>query len=257
VTIDAVASPPPGYARTRVGGAEVVGIEAVLPGITEILARETLYEHAAAHPARRERTGRAPVYIMPLRGSDRPVVVRHAWHGGLLGSVTGDRFMPPTRAPYELAMSMRLASLRVPTPVVVAYAVYRAGPLLRRSDIVTEEIPDSADLAAILSGASTVVPRRAAVDAAETLLRAMAHAGVRHPDLNLKNILIALARGGSVTAFLLDVDRVDIDPSRARAASANALRLTRSARKWRDRHGAAITDAEILALETAALGGRA
>lgn len=258
MTSRAAAPPPPGYARTRVGGTAAVATTALLPAITDILARGTLYDYAATHPARRARAGRAPVYIVPLQGSDRPVVVRHASHGGVLAPITGDRFIAPTRAPYELEISMRLAALGVATPLVVAYAVYAAGPLMHRSDVVTEEIPDSADLAAVLSGASTIVQRQAAVAAAEDLLTAMGRTGVRHPDLNLKNILIASAGGGgAATAFLLDVDRVDVDPSRRRAAAANAARLTRSARKWRDRHGAPITDAELVSLETAALGDRA
>ena len=248
-------SPPPGYAMARVGGTTAVAMTALVPTITDILARSTLYDYAAKHPARRARIGRAPVYLVPLVGSERPVVVRHSWHGGVLAPITGDRFIAPTRAPYELAMSRQLAALGVATPLVVAYAVYPAGPLLRRSDVVTEEIPDSADLAAVLSGASAVVPRQEAVAAAEGLLGAIARAGVRHADLNLKNILVAGTEGGVARAFLLDVDRAHIDPSRARAAAANAARLTRSARKWRDRHGAPITDAELASFETAALGG--
>jgi 3-deoxy-D-manno-octulosonic acid kinase len=239
-----------------VGAAEAIAVEALLPEILEILARGTLYEHAAGHPERRTRTGRAPVYIIPLRNSESPAVVRHSWHGGALARLTSDRFLAPTRAPYELAMSLRLTELGVPTPRVLAYVIYRAGPLVQRSDVVTEEIRDAADLAAVLDGTSSLVLRPAAVAAAAHLLTAMARAGVRHPDLNLKNILVAPDTGAGVKAFLLDVDRVRIDPSRARAAAANAARLTRSAHKWRRLHRAPITDAEVDAIQTAALGGR-
>ena len=257
MTSRAAASPPPGYAETRVGGAAAVALTSLVPVIAEILALGTLYDYAATHRDRRARAGRAPVFIVPLRGRERPVVVRHSWHGGVLAPITGDRFIAPTRAPYELAISLRLIALGVATPRIVAYAVYPAGPLMRRSDVVTDEIPDSADLAAVLSGASTVVTRDAAVRATEDLLAAIAQAGVRHPDLNLKNILIAGTGGGAAMAFLLDVDRVAIDPARARAAAANAARLTRSALKWRARHGAPITDAEIASFRVAALGGGA
>jgi hypothetical protein len=154
-------------------------------------------------------------------------------------------------------MSLRLRELGVPTPRVVGYAIYPAGAMLSRSDVVTREIADAADLAAILSGAATMVARDAAMHAAVQLLAAMARAGVRHPDLNLKNILIAPGVKRAATAYLLDVDRVRVDPSRARGAAANAARVTRSARKWRDRHGAPITDADLAALESAALGSGA
>jgi hypothetical protein len=250
------AAPPAGYAAAHVGSTDVVAIPTLLPGLREILASRTLYAHAAAHPARRVRTGRAPVYIVPLEGCERPVVVRHSWHGGALARLTGDRFIASTRAPRELAISLRLARLGVPTPRIVAYAVYHAGPFLRRSDVLTEEIEDSADLAAILTGTRQVVPRAEAIAATEGLLMTMARAGIRHPDLNLKNILVARAASHTATAFLLDVDRVHIDPARARAASANAARLVRSANKWRRRR-APITDAEIAMFQSAALGGPA
>ena len=251
----ATVSPPPGYVRTQAGDAVAITLPHLAPAVTEVLARGTLYDHAAAHPAARVRMGRAPVYIIPLAGSPVPVVVRHSRHGGALATLTGDRFLAPTRAPHELDMSLRLAALGIASPRVVVYALYRAGPFLRRSDVVTEEIPGSADLAAILGGTSPIVSRAAAVTATTELLGAMGRHGVHHPDLNLKNILIAPDRG-KARAVLLDVDRVRIDPSRARAASGNAARLTRSARKWRDRHGAPITDDEIGTFTTAALGGR-
>jgi 3-deoxy-D-manno-octulosonic acid kinase len=253
----AAASTPPGYTQAQFGDVTAVVLPALLPTFAEILSRGTLYDHAASHPDRRTRTGRAPVHIVPLDGIDVPVVVRHSWHGGMLAPLTGDRFLAPTRAPYELAISLRLASLGVPTPRVAGYAVYPAGPLLRRSDVVTEEIPDSDDLAALLGRASTIVSRESALAAAEALLVAMGRAGARHPDLNLKNILIARTSSGAAEAFLLDVDRVSIDGARARAAAANAARVTRSARKWRNWQGIAISDAELVALERAALGGRA
>ncbi len=255
--IHSLATPPPGYAGVRVGGVEAVALSAAAPAIRAILATTTLYDHAAAHPARRAAMGRAAVYIIPLEGVEEPVVVRHAWHGGSLAPITGDRFVAPTRAPYELEMSLRLAGLGVATPRVVAYAIYPAGPKLRRSDVVTAEIGGGADLATILSGASSVVPRSAAIAAAGDLLAAMARAGVRHPDLNLKNILVAPGTKPSAAAYLLDVDRVIIEETRARAAAANAARLTRSARKWRRQRGAPISDADVEALEAAALGSTA
>jgi hypothetical protein len=248
-------SPPPGYVRTHVANAVAITLPHLAPAIAEILARGTIYDHAAAHTARRVRTGRGPVYIVPIAGNARPVVVRHTRHGGALAKLTGDRFLAPTRAPRELEMSLRLAALGIPSPTVLGYALYAAGPFLNRSDVMTEEIPESADLAAVLGGASPIVSRGAAVSAATELLVAMGRHGVHHPDLNLKNILIAADRV-AVRAILLDVDRVRIDPSRARAAASNAARLARSARKWRDRHGAPITEDEIGTFTTAALGGR-
>ena len=45
-------------------------------------------------------------------------------HGGLFAPLTGDLFLSPTRAPYELAASLNLLSVGVPTPAILAYATY-------------------------------------------------------------------------------------------------------------------------------------
>ncbi len=67
------------------------------------------------------------------------------------------------------------------------------------------------------------------------LLRDLAVAGAWHADLNLKNIYIA-GHGSSLTAYLLDVDRVTF-PECANVAKLNFSRLARSARKWRNKWG--------------------
>jgi 3-deoxy-D-manno-octulosonic acid kinase len=194
------------------------------------------------------------VHIIPIDGTTVPIVVRHAWHGGVLARITGDRFLAPTRAPYELHVALQLESIGIRTPRIVAYAIYPAGPLLRRSDIATEEIADGVDLAAILAGDATPVSRHDALHAAHGLLSSMARHGVHHPDLNLKNILVAPGSGGEPAAWLLDVDRVRFAQPAARAANANAERVTRSARKWRDQFGAPISDVDLTALDGAARG---
>lgn len=235
-----------------INGVAVVSTGAAAPAVTSIIERGTLYDYAARHPARRSRLGRAPVYIVPLEGCTQPVVTRHAWHGGLLAKLTGDRFLPPTRAPHELTMSIQLSAIGIRTPAVVAYAVYPAGLFFRRADVMTAEVLDSADLAAILAGESQLVSRQQALVATGVMISAMTSKGVRHPDLNLKNILISRTAGDDIEAWLLDIDRVRIDSNERRAGAANAARLTRSARKWRDRHRAPITDAEIALLADAA-----
>ena len=255
MTGQAAADLPAGYLRARVDGAEIVALADVLPRIREALRQGTLHRYAALHPAARTMQGRAPAYAAPLPGNGMWVVVRHSRHGGLLAPLTGDRFLLPTRAPRELAISLRLAGLSIPSPTVVAYVVYPAGPLLARSDIATREVGGGADLAALLSGAAHTVSPEAAISAAAVLLARLARAGVHHPDLNLKNILIAPDGWGALSGYLLYVDRV-LFQSPDSAARANAARLTRSARKWRDRHRLPIRDVEIARLEAAALGER-
>ena len=252
-----VYSPPPGYEVARVGEADLVARSDAVEAVADALSAGTLHAYAARHPAARALQGRVMAFAAPLPRTGTWVVVRHAHHGGLFAPVTRDRFLAPTRAPRELATARRLAELGIPTPSIIAYVIYPAGLFLRRSDVASIEIGGGADLAAIFTGAAHAVGRAAAIAAAGTLLRTLARVGVRHPDLNLKNILVAPSPNAGVIAYLLDVDRVRILTNGGDAGATNATRLARSARRWRDRHGAPITEAEITALETAAHGDRA
>ena len=165
----------------------------------------------------------------------------------MLASLTGDRFLPPTRAPRELAAALRLQREQVPTPEILAYAVYHAGPLFRRSDVVTREVRNGLDLAQMMTEAGDG-DRRVALEAAAELIGLLSAAGARHHDLNLKNILVARegARAGRLLAFVLDVDRVEFGRGGdSRITELNLARFARSARKWRELYGARIDEAEL------------
>jgi hypothetical protein len=153
-----------------------------------------LYAYGASHPTRRELRGRAPAYAVPL--GDATVVVRHSWHGGALAALTRDLFVAPTRAPRELATSERLRSLGVRTPEVVAYVRYPALPGLERADVATRLVEGGRDLAEVIRALPLDRdPPSGWVRATGALLHALAAAGARHPDLNLKNVLL-VARPG-------------------------------------------------------------
>jgi hypothetical protein len=188
--------------------------------------------------------GRGPAYAIRLPHTALRVVVRHNRHGGLLAPLTGDRFLAPTNAPLELALAMRLAAAGVSTPAVIGYAVYGTR-ILRRADVVTEEVGSATDLGAVLV-TGTADERSRAWRLTYALLQSLARAGARHHDLNAKNILIP-STGDS--ALVLDVDRVVFgepgDPSIARG---NADRLARSARKFRSLYGATVSEADVAGL---------
>lgn len=75
---------------------------------------------------------------------------------------------------------------------------------------------------------------------------------MRHHDLNVKNVLLSRDRG-ALTAWLLDVDRVELGAANDRAVgAANVERLARSARKWRDQRGADVNDETLAELEALA-----
>jgi lipopolysaccharide kinase (Kdo/WaaP) family protein len=243
---------PEGYVRERVGGAEVVAQAAVMDAMRSALAGGTLYDFAARHPDRRELRGRASAYVVPLPGTSRRVVVRHSRHGGLLAGITGDVFLGRTRAPRELAVALRLADAGVPTPAVAGYVRYPVLPGASRADVATFAL-DGEDLAARLGSADP----SAATEAWATtrlLLGQMTAAGARHPDLNLKNVFIVRGGGGggSLVAYVLDVDRIVFESRGSPAvARANARRLLRSAQKWRDQRGLRIADDALAALGAA------
>jgi hypothetical protein len=242
--VRAEAEPPEGYERATIRGVEVVALIEMLDAVRAVLDRSTLYSYAARHPDARALAGRGVAYAVPFPNGDR-VVVRHNRHGGFFAPITGDRFLAPTRAPLELAVALRLASASIPTPAILAYAIYPAGPFLRRSDVVTRHIPDSRDLAAVLtSGVES--ERRLALDATASLIRELSAIGARHHDLNLKNILVARHASVAPRAFVLDVDRVEFGRAGNRAITERNLeRFARSARKWRELYRARIDEAEL------------
>ncbi|MGH7720956.1 MAG: lipopolysaccharide kinase InaA family protein, partial [Gemmatimonadaceae bacterium] len=202
---------PAGYTSVTFGHAEIVALPSLIPALQEALQEGTLYDYAAHHPASRPLYGRGVAYAAPLPNGGPDVVVRRSRHGGLLAPLTGERFLGNTRAPRELEVSLRLARRGVPTPEVLAYATYEAGPLMRRADVLTREVRGAADLAELLAGSPSPELKQHLLYATEELLTKLAQAGARHPDLNLKNILIAPDANDDIEAMVLDVDRVWFD----------------------------------------------
>ena len=172
--------------------------------------------------------------------------------GGALTRLNTDLFLPPTRGLRELIASLHLRTAGVSTPEVVAVVVYRAGFVFRRSDVVTREVRDGADLASLLSQPDRDSKRETALENAAALVAALSRAGAHHPDLNLKNILVTGVNDSDQTAsraYILDIDRIHFHiPGDPMVLQANINRLERSIRKWRDQRGLAIDDTEIQAL---------
>lgn len=241
------------YRETTTRGIRVMAHESVASAITAVLADgNTLHSWAARMPHAMALQGRATAWRVTLT-SGEDVVVRHSAHGGMLAGLTGDVFLSPTRAPSELAVSLRLRAAGVPTPDVLAYAIYPVfGPLVR-ADVVTRTLPGR-DLPDAWRAATDAAQRSAIVQAVAELLCRLRHAGAVHPDLNLKNVFIMPTSGG-VEAAVLDVDRVLFGEAQsATAAYRNLIRLVRSARKWRQRAGLDFDDPEVLMPLTATAG---
>ena len=246
-----VGAAPAGYVRVTAGRCSVVVREELASDANALLAEGTLYEAAARDLGARALQGRGISYAIALPISRIRVVVRRNRHGGLFAPLTRDLFLPPTRAPYELDVALRLIKLGVRTPPVLMYGVERRHSVFRRAEVVTEEIGNSRDMATYMQPGEDDGARERAWSATRGLVRALNAAGARHHDLNVKNILIAPGKVG-LDAWVLDVDRVEFGkPDDASVREGNAARLLRSARKWRDERGAVFDEREIAALGTA------
>ncbi len=231
---------PAGYISDRVHGAHVIVQETALPFVRDAIAGAGgLYDYAAAHPEAEAIQGRGRLYVIPGPGSDR-WVIRHLTHGGMLAPLTGDRFvMRGTPRPFnELLLANKLNDIGIRTPEVVAAAVYPSG-LIYRGEVARAEVTGALDLAECLFADSGLEePRRHEVLAAAGQLMASLHlAGVAHPDLNLRNILIELGEGAP-RAVIIDLEKCTVVPELSRRQRRRMIRrFGRSARRFEESTG--------------------
>lgn len=242
---------PAGFERLLLGHAIAVARADFAPHVRNALVgadgtKATLHDFASRQPGARPLAGRGVSYSFQLKPSPTRVVVRHNRHGGLLAPITGDRFIAPTRAPYELEVSLALAKAGVATPQIVAYVLYPPGGIFQRADVCSVEIGNSRDLAEILR-IGTDEEKSAALQRSATLVAELSRAGARHHDLNAKNLLLTNDR-----AYVLDVDRVTLGGAPDAVLESNLTRLGRSMRKWRDQFKARVSESDIEQLASAA-----
>jgi 3-deoxy-D-manno-octulosonic acid kinase len=152
----------------------------------------------------------------------------------------------------ETLVSERLRTLGIPTPRVVAAAVYPGG-IFYRGDIVTEFLAGGVDLGDYLFGGGAESPgegdRVAALQEAISLIDRLAGAGVAHPDLNVKNFLIE-AGSSPRKLHLLDLDRASISSGSARTLRQSMVgRLRRSVLKWEGGTGRKLSPEEWRVLD--------
>ena len=241
---------PAGYARQRERGAVIVALPAVLPEVVAaVQAAGTLYDWAAACPNAQPFTGRGAAYRVRLGAVD--ALVRHYHRGGFVARLARDSYVRAgePRPLRELRVSVAVRAAGVPTPEVLAAVVHARGPLYR-GDLATHFVADSSDLAALTwESARWSEPLRAAAwHAAGMLLRRSFAAGVRHADLNLRNILVTREHG-PVHALLLDLDRARIAVVNDVARHAMLERFHRSRRKLETAFGVPVDAADLAAFE--------
>jgi hypothetical protein len=226
--------PPPGYERRRLGDRDVVALGAVAAAVADALhGAATLAEWAAASGAREIAGGRGPAWRVELGGA--PAAVRHYRRGGWMGPLLGDRYLDSPPRPFaELSVSESLRGAGVPTPRVLAAVVTPAHPGYR-ADIATEWLSPGLDLEELLRPNLYPAAERAAAleEAGRTIGRAHA-AGLDHPDLRPRNVLLQPLEGGRWQAALLDLDRARMAargafaPTKKKTSSASIGRSPRS-----------------------------
>lgn len=185
-----------------------------------------LSEVARRHPQSRRFHGRQPVFAAPFP-REGMLVVRTCAHGGWWGRLAGDLYRGPSRVLREIRAGERLLGMKIPTPRIEAVIFYPAGPFCR-IEVVTRLVPESLDLVECLARRPAPGQRTKILLAVRKLLGQLGRCGVRHPDLNARNILLSPSPHGWI-AHLLDVDAVSLEePSRPSTDRANRNRLLRS-----------------------------
>lgn len=248
---------PDGVHELRAGRTAAFAAPDVEAWVRAALERGEGLHEAASRDAEQMLRGRGPVPVFATaRGR---WVVRHYHRGGRAAPVLFDRYLRfgPARPVREVAASRELRRRGIPTPRVVAGAIYSAGPFYR-ADLVTEFVPDAVDLHRFLFEEHR--DRRARVEAIAHVGRLVARAaaaGIEHRDLNARNILVESPPGGPVL-MLIDLDRCRVLPPGVPGRPRPMLsRLRRSLRRDGDRTGRPVSPEEWAALTEAERGWRA
>ena len=186
-----------------------------------------LRQASRRHPEHRLFPGRAPVVFLPIPSSVG-IVVRPCVHGGFCGKFTRDLYFNASRASREIDRASILSEKKIPTPQIPAVLFYPVGPFWR-IDIVTTYLPESRDLASFLSTRPKPADRARVFSAVRRLFQNCTRQGIRHPDLNARNILLVGSFQKNPQAWLLDVDAILLEiAAPTQVESANRNRLLRS-----------------------------
>lgn len=174
---------------------------------------------------------RHPVVALP---DGRNVIVRRLAHGGLFGNLLGRVFWGLNRPLREFVATVRAGEKGIPVPAAVGARIDWLGIGFYRGDVLSLEISGAEDLGKVLRDGWADCPRRRrdlAIGATAIAVRRMHDAGLYHPDLNLKNVLVRWS-GKGPEAFLVDLDRARFYREITfRLRRKNLWRLARSAEK--------------------------
>ncbi|MHC4391477.1 MAG: aminotransferase class I/II-fold pyridoxal phosphate-dependent enzyme [Planctomycetota bacterium] len=187
---------------------------------------------------------RGTVRIADLPGVG-PVAIRRYRRGGVLRHLRSDTYPRFERAAAELHLFAHLESKGVPTLRPIAAVGVPAGKRWKLF-LITEAVPGARNLASLLGDPAVKASPRARAGllrAAGAAVRTLLDAGLRHPDLNLMNLLVEEAaalpepletwRQAPPRVLIIDLDRAAAEetPLRAQDRGRAIGRLYRSYRK--------------------------
>ena len=230
---------PPGYERVRDRRLALVVRADVRPWLEPVLRQIASGQDQPG--ARALPGGRGGTVVIDRNG--HTVVVRAARRGGLPARLVRDLHFGFAPWPFrELVCTVALQRAGVPVAEPLGAAVLWMAPGCYRGWFASRYIAGAQTLSAWARAATGPLRTRLLrlVGAATRRLHA---SGQRHPDLNLDNILLTDAGGGSV--WLVDFDR----GWRGAGATDDLRRLRRSARKL-DPQGRWLTDADLALIES-------
>ena len=146
------------------------------------------------------------------------LLIKQYFHAGLI-ELTKNFFRgTPARREWR---ALRDAERRhIPVPKALALGVQRRASI-RQSFLVTEFIAPAESLEELLRGKLAAGRKRRILHKAALLIRQMHDCGYYHRDLHFGNLLVR-QRDEEAELFLLDLQRIDVDPFFA------------SAKRWRD-----------------------
>jgi 3-deoxy-D-manno-octulosonic acid kinase len=155
--------------------------------------------------------GRGAVHVLATPRGE--IVAKRLSRGGVLGALLRDLYFDERRPLREAQAAEELAARGCATPRVVAARATRSAPGLWSLEVATARVPSEGDLLAVLRARGA---GRELAEATGRTLRRAHDAGLRHRDLQVKNLLVPAGFFGPrapaqrPALVILDLDRCDV-----------------------------------------------
>lgn len=157
-----------------------------------------------------------------------PAVMRACLRGGWAARLSRDRYLftgfDRCRPLTEARMLAQLSRMGLPVPQPLAAQCLRHG-LAYTGVLLTRRLMPAVPLADLLADGAQIMPDWFLIG---RCIRRFHDAGVVHPDLNVRNILLGEHGGGQGDIYLVDFDRAFFRHGSRRRFRANLGRLRRS-----------------------------